>query len=98
RVRSPMDGELRRTSRSGGKHGRHMDRQFPIGKFQRPTVPLDSATRSALIHDLERMPADLRAIVGRASDAHLQTPYRTGGWTVRQVVHHVPESHMNAYV
>jgi hypothetical protein len=75
-----------------------MDRQFPIGKFQRPAVPLGAATRAGLIGDLERMPADLRAVVGRATDAQLGTPYRPGGWTVRQVVHHVPESHMNAYV
>jgi len=75
-----------------------MDRQFPIGKFQRPTAPLDAATRTGFIDDLERMPGDLRTIVGRATEGHLQTPYRPGGWTVRQVVHHVPESHMNAYV
>src|SRR5262245_4928741 len=75
-----------------------MDRQYPIGKFQRPSGPLDAATRATMIADIERMPADLRAIVGRASAAQLDTPYRPGGWTVRQVVHHVPESHMNAYV
>lgn len=75
-----------------------MDPQFPIGKFQRPPIPLDEKTRKMLIDDLERMPADFRAIVGRASETDLETPYRPGGWTVRQVVHHVPESHMNAYV
>src|SRR5262245_39278783 len=75
-----------------------MDPQFPIGKFERPPVPLDQAARAALIDEIERMPADLRAIVGRSSEKHLETPYRPGGWTVRQVVHHVPESHMNAYI
>ncbi len=75
-----------------------MDPRYPIGKFQTPQVPLDAAARSALVGDIERMPSELRALVGRASDAHLETPYRPGGWTVRQVVHHVPESHMNAYI
>src|SRR6202165_30510 len=43
------------------------------------------------------MPGAVRQLVGGLSDAQLDTPYRDGGWTVRQVVHHVPDSHMNAY-
>jgi hypothetical protein len=74
------------------------DLRFPIGKFKRPQVPLDAATRTSLIGEIEQMPAAMRALVGGLSDAQLDTPYRPGGWTVRQVVHHVPDSHMNAYV
>ena len=74
------------------------DLRFPNGKFHRPQVPLDAATRAALIGEIERMPAAMRDLVGGLSDARLDTPYRPGGWTVRQVVHHVPDSHMNAYV
>jgi len=47
---------------------------------------------------LRLLPGDLRAAVSGLSDAQFDTPYREGGWTVRQVVHHVPESHMNAYI
>jgi hypothetical protein len=75
-----------------------MDLQFPIGKFHRPTAPVDAATRAAYIDDIERMPAGFRAAVAWMTPAQLDTPYRPGGWTVRQVVHHVPDSHMNAYV
>jgi hypothetical protein len=75
-----------------------MDLQYPIGKFHRPEAPLDPAVRATMIGEIERMPSDLRTLISRASDVHLETPYRPGGWTVRQVVHHVPESHMNAYI
>ena len=75
-----------------------MDPQFPIGKFHRPSAPLEAAVRVAYIDEIERMPASLRTLVAGMHDAQLDTPYRPGGWTVRQVVHHVPESHMNAYV
>ena len=47
---------------------------------------------------IEQLPAEFRRLAGQLSDAQLETPYRPGGWTIRQVVHHVPESHMNAYV
>ncbi|OFW21585.1 MAG: metal-dependent hydrolase [Acidobacteria bacterium RIFCSPLOWO2_02_FULL_65_29] len=75
-----------------------MDRQFPIGKFHRPLVPLEAGARAAHVDEIDRMPASLRSLVAGLTDAQLDTPYRAGGWTVRQVVHHVPESHMNAYV
>jgi uncharacterized damage-inducible protein DinB len=74
------------------------DFRFPNGSFHRPQVPLDAAIRASLIGEIERMPAAMRDLVGGLSDAQLDTPYRPGGWTVRQVVHHVPDSHMNAYV
>jgi uncharacterized damage-inducible protein DinB len=51
-----------------------------------------------MIEEIELMPAALRAAVQGLSPQQLETPYREGGWTVRQVIHHVPESHMNAYI
>jgi uncharacterized damage-inducible protein DinB len=78
--------------------GDSTDLRFPNGKFHPPQVPLDAATRASLISEIERLPGAMRELVGGLSDAQLDTPYRPGGWTVRQVVHHVPDSHMNAYV
>jgi hypothetical protein len=51
-----------------------------------------------LIDDIEQAPAALRSAIKNLSGEQIETPYRDGGWTVRQVVHHVPESHMNAYI
>ncbi|MBI3492552.1 MAG: putative metal-dependent hydrolase, partial [Acidobacteria bacterium] len=53
---------------------------------------------SAHIDIIEQTPARFRSLVNGRSEAQLDTPYRPGGWTVRQVVHHVPDSHMNAYI
>src|ERR1051325_297532 len=72
--------------------------RYPVGKFQRPTVPLDAATRTPFVKTIEDTPAKYRALVAPLSDAQLDTPYRPDGWTVRQVVHHVPDSHMNAFI
>jgi hypothetical protein len=72
--------------------------RYPVGKFARITPPLDRATREKHFVTIERLPAAFRALTGGLSDAQLDTPYRPGGWTIRQVVHHVPESHMNAYI
>ena len=72
--------------------------RYPVGRFDRPTAPLDAATRRALIETIEQTPAGFRALVEGRSDRELDTPYRPDGWTVRQVVHHVPDSHMNAYI
>jgi hypothetical protein len=74
------------------------DLRFPNGMFHPPQVPLDAAGRVSLIGEIERMPAAMRTLVEDLSDVQLDTRYRPGGWTVRQVVHHVPDSHMNAYV
>jgi uncharacterized damage-inducible protein DinB len=73
------------------------DPRYPIGKFTFGDPP-DQAQREKLIDDIEQAPAKLRAAVHGLSDKQFDTPYREGGWTVRQVVHHVPESHMNAYI
>jgi uncharacterized damage-inducible protein DinB len=51
-----------------------------------------------MIDDIAATPSRLRAAISGLTAAQLDTPYRDGGWTVRQVVHHVPDSHMNAYV
>lgn len=73
------------------------DHRFPIGKFQRPSGPLDDHVRSALVGDIERLPSEMRAAVDGMTDEQLDTPYRPEGWTVRQVVHHVGDSHMNGF-
>jgi hypothetical protein len=74
------------------------DLRYPVGRAPRETNPLGAAERAELIAILEQTPAALRTLVGGLADARLDTPYRPGGWTIRQVVHHLPDSHMNAYV
>lgn len=73
------------------------DPRYPIGKFTY-TTPATEAERTKFIEDIEQTPEALRAAVAGLSAQQWETPYRDGGWTVRQVVHHVPESHMNAYI
>ena len=74
-----------------------MDPRYPIGKFELPK-DVTPALRQAAIVDIAATPAKVRAAVAGLNDAQLDTPYREGGWTVRQVVHHLVDSHMNAYV
>lgn len=71
--------------------------RYPIGRF-RARPHLAAEEREALINEIAALPAALRAAVTDLSDEQLDTPYRPGGWTVRQVVHHVPDSHLNSYV
>lgn len=73
------------------------DPRFPIGKFSYQGPPNEDQ-KHQFLHDIEQTPAQLRNAVRALSDQQLDTPYRDGGWTVRQVVHHVPDSHMNSYV
>jgi hypothetical protein len=73
------------------------DPRYPIGPFKH-TGPATSQQRSGWIADIAAAPGLLRAAVQGLSDAQLDTPYREGGWTVRQVAHHVPDSHLNAYI
>ena len=73
------------------------DPRFPIGKFQFEGR-LTEQQRSEHLNNIEQTPARIRAAVQGLTTQQLDTPYRDGGWTVRQVVHHVPESHMNSYV
>ena len=72
--------------------------RYPIGRFERLRGPLDAAARTALIDTIERTPATIRSLVERLDETELESPYRDGGWTIRQVVHHVPDSHMNVYI
>jgi hypothetical protein len=71
--------------------------RYPVGRWERPTQPLDDKTRASHIRDLEELPGIMRSLVKNLSDAQLDKPYRPGGWRIRQVVHHVPDSHMNMY-
>jgi hypothetical protein len=73
------------------------DLRFPIGTFQKRGT-LAPAERAECIRQIAETPRLLRAAVAGLSEAQLETPYRPGGWTVRQVVHHLPDSHLNAYV
>lgn len=68
--------------------------KFPIGKFEYDTnVPVE-----VNINKLSELPGQIAAAVGDLSGAGLDKPYRPGGWTIRQVIHHLPDSHMNAYI
>jgi hypothetical protein len=73
------------------------DPRYPIGKFAFDG-PLTEEQRQKLIADIEQTPAALRAALKGLSPQQIETPYRDGGWNVRQVAHHVPDSHINAYV
>ena len=74
-----------------------MDLSYPIGRFDfKQTV--DRAAIPALIEDIAALPQKLRGAIAGLSVGQLDTPYRPGGWTVRQTVHHVADSHMNSYI
>jgi uncharacterized damage-inducible protein DinB len=72
------------------------DPRYPIGKFERRDQ-LTAAERRSLIEQIAAAPARMREAIAGLTGEQLDTPYREGGWTVRQVVHHVPDSHLNAY-
>ena len=72
--------------------------RYPVGRFERLTTPPDAAARVASIATIDQAPSIFRGLVDGLADAQLDTPYRPGGWTIRQVVHHVPDSHLNAYI
>ena len=74
-----------------------IDPRYPIGKFEAPTS-INPQQRKEWIAAVEEAPRRLREAVKGLNEQQLNTPYREGGWAVRQVVHHVPESHMNAYI
>jgi uncharacterized damage-inducible protein DinB len=74
-----------------------MNLSYPIGPFQRPES-VDAGARDEYLRQIAAAPARFREAVRNLDDAQLDTPYRPGGWTVRQVVHHVADSHMNAYI
>ena len=73
------------------------DLRFPTGRFAPKGAALTAAERERHIRSIEGHPAAMRAAVAGLDDEQLDTPYRDGGWTVRQVVHHVADSHVNSY-
>ena len=73
------------------------DLRYPVGKFKFPeTVSPDE--RAKFVGEIAETPFRLREVVKGLGETELDTPYRPGGWTVRQVVHHVPDSHLNSYI
>ena len=73
------------------------DLRYPVGKFKFPDA-ITADDRSRFIEQIAKTPERLRAAIGGLSDTQLDTPYRPEGWTVRQVIHHVPDSHLNSYI
>lgn len=73
------------------------DPRYPIGKFHYDGPP-DENQKRIFLDAIAQTPVNLRTAVKGLSDSQLDTPYRDGGWSVRQVVHHVPDSHLNSYV
>lgn len=71
--------------------------KYPIGKFKAPKE-YTAELRESYISEIEETPFYLRQAVENLNEEQLNTPYRTGGWTVEQVIHHIPDSHMNAYI
>ena len=74
-----------------------IDSRYPIGRFAPPCESTPSL-RATQLQTLRELPAKLRVAAAGLNDVQLNTPYREGGWTVRQVVHHVADSHANSYV
>ena len=73
------------------------DLRYPIGKFQWEEN-LSEARRKELIEQIAETPAKVRAAVAGFTEAQFDTPYRDDGWTIRQVIHHLADSHLNAFV
>src|SRR5687768_2470218 len=71
--------------------------RYPIGKYDR-TLPTTEASLRTAIDAIAELPGNLRATVVTLSDEQLDTPYRPGGWTLRQTIHHLADSHMNAFI
>jgi hypothetical protein len=73
------------------------DLRYPVGAFRFPES-VSAVDRALYVDQIAQAPAILSAAVEGLSETQLDTPYRPGGWTVRQVVHHLPDSHLNSYV
>ncbi len=73
------------------------DLRYPMGRYQAPEN-ITMEQRGTWINEIEALPKSLAQAAVNLSDTQLDTPYRPGGWTVRQVIHHLPDSHMNSYV
>jgi hypothetical protein len=74
-----------------------VDLRYPIGRFEMPAAKLQPADRARHISSIDTLPRRLRAVVAAFTPERWRTPYRPGGWTVHQLVHHIPDSHLNAY-
>lgn len=73
-----------------------IENQYPIGKMQK--VEFSGEAKERFLNDIQFLPNALEAAISNLDEAQLHTPYREGGWTVHQLVHHVADSHMNAYL
>lgn len=73
------------------------DLRYPLGRPTLPTGPLDHGTRTAYIAQISLLPDQVRTALAGLTAAQLDTPYRPGGWNLRQVLHHLPDSHLNSY-
>jgi hypothetical protein len=74
-----------------------LDPRYPVGRFTAPAT-ISRNERTEAIATLAELPEQLRNAVDGLSSSQLSTPYREGGWTLRQVVHHIADSHMNAFI
>jgi DinB superfamily len=73
------------------------DLRYPVGEFRFPEL-VSAQDLARFIDEIDETPARMRSAIASLSESQLDTPYRPGGWTVRQLAHHVPDSHMNSYV
>lgn len=73
------------------------DLRYPVGKFAH-AGEVDGEQRESWIHEVEQLPAKLAEALGGLTEEQLDTPYREGGWTLRQVAHHLADSHMNSLI
>lgn len=73
------------------------DLRFPIGKFDK-SIEITAKIRQQLTHIIAELPEKINSATKSLSDAQLDTPYRPGGWTVRQTVHHIADSHLNSFI
>jgi uncharacterized damage-inducible protein DinB len=71
--------------------------RYPIGRPQLPTGPLTAAERAVYIQQIAKLPAQLAAAAERLGEERLRLPYRPGGWTGQQVIHHLADSHLNSH-
>ncbi|MDF2187866.1 YfiT family bacillithiol transferase [Paraflavitalea sp. CAU 1676] len=72
-----------------------MDLRYPIGQYE--PQPYSDRQKRIWLQDIQFLPGLIEQAIENLDEKQLDTPYRDGGWTVKQVVHHVPDSHMNAY-
>lgn len=82
---------------AGSTASSEQDLRYPIGRFERPGT-ISAQHRSEWMEEIETFPKNLKNALAGLTDSQLDTPYRPGGWTVRQVVHHLADSHINSYV